>query len=116
MIVFENSFNRPNIYYYIKPKKNYFHQLLQYLNSHKDESGVIYCLSRNSTERLADDLKKEGKEVDFVSSGNSLKFCLVAEGKADVYPRFAPTMEWDTAAGQAVIEIAAPSDLIGRVE
>ena len=49
---------------------------------------------------------KEGKEVDFVSSGSSLKFCLVAEGKADVYPRFAPTMEWDTAAGQAVVELA----------
>ena len=37
--------------------------------------------------------------IDIVSKGSSLKFCLVAEGKADVYPRFAPTMEWDTAAG-----------------
>ena len=36
--------------------------------------------------------------------GARLKFCLVAEGKADVYPRFAPTMEWDTAAGQAICE------------
>ncbi|MCB0425548.1 MAG: 3'(2'),5'-bisphosphate nucleotidase CysQ, partial [Mangrovimonas sp.] len=43
-----------------------------------------------------------GKEVEIVSKGSSLKFCLVAEGKADVYPRFAPTMEWDTAAGQAI--------------
>lgn len=42
------------------------------------------------------------KEVEIVSKGSSLKFCLVAEGKADVYPRFAPTMEWDTAAGQAI--------------
>ena len=48
-------------------------------------------------------LKKEyKKEVEIVSKGSSLKFCLVAEGKADVYPRFAPTMEWDTAAGQAI--------------
>ena len=38
--------------------------------------------------------------------GSSLKFCLVAEGAADVYPRFGPTMEWDTAAGQAVLEAA----------
>lgn len=38
--------------------------------------------------------------------GSSLKFCLVAEGLADVYPRFGPTMEWDTAAGQAVLEAA----------
>jgi len=40
------------------------------------------------------------------SIGSSLKFCLVAEGKADVYPRFGPTMEWDTGAGQAVLEAA----------
>ncbi|MCY7409611.1 MAG: 3'(2'),5'-bisphosphate nucleotidase CysQ [Chitinophagales bacterium] len=59
-----------------------------------------------NTLKFVEDLKNEGKEVDFVSSGSSLKFCLVAEGKADVYPRFAPTMEWDTAAGQAVVEIA----------
>ncbi len=40
------------------------------------------------------------------SIGSSLKFCLVAEGLADVYPRFGPTMEWDTAAGHAVLEAA----------
>jgi 3'(2'), 5'-bisphosphate nucleotidase len=40
------------------------------------------------------------------SIGSSLKFCLVAQGEADVYPRLAPTMEWDTAAGQAVLEAA----------
>jgi 3'(2'), 5'-bisphosphate nucleotidase len=40
------------------------------------------------------------------SIGSSLKFCLVAEGQADVYPRFGPTMEWDTAAGHAVLEAA----------
>lgn len=40
--------------------------------------------------------------IEIVSKGSSLKFCLVAEGKADIYPRFAPTMEWDTAAGQAI--------------
>ncbi len=48
---------------------------------------------------------KYGK-VEFISSGSSLKLCLVAEGKADVYPRFGPTMEWDTAAGQAIVEQA----------
>jgi 3'(2'), 5'-bisphosphate nucleotidase len=40
------------------------------------------------------------------SVGSSLKFCLIAAGEADVYPRFGPTMEWDTAAGQAVLEAA----------
>ena len=49
-----------------------------------------------------EELKQRGKEVEIVSKGSSLKFCLVAEGNADVYPRYAPTMEWDTAAGQAI--------------
>ncbi len=40
----------------------------------------------------------------FFSKGSSLKLCAVADGSADVYPRFAPTMEWDTAAGQAIVE------------
>lgn len=44
--------------------------------------------------------------IDVVSAGSSLKFCLVAEGKADYYPRFAPTMEWDTAAGHAICQAA----------
>jgi 3'(2'), 5'-bisphosphate nucleotidase len=45
-------------------------------------------------------------EHDLVSLGSSLKFCLVAEGKADVYPRLAPTMEWDTGAAQCIVEVA----------
>jgi len=47
-------------------------------------------------------LNDNGETVKIVSKGSSLKFCLIAEGKADIYPRFAPTMEWDTAAGQAI--------------
>lgn len=47
-------------------------------------------------------LKTRYEDVEVVSKGSSLKFCLVAEGRADVYPRFAPTMEWDTAAGHAI--------------
>ena len=41
-----------------------------------------------------------------ISKGSSLKLCMVAEGTANCYPRFAPTMEWDTAAGQAICEHA----------
>jgi 3'(2'), 5'-bisphosphate nucleotidase len=48
--------------------------------------------------------QKEYPDLQFVSAGSSLKFCLVAEGTADIYPRLGPTMEWDTAAGQAVVE------------
>ena len=43
---------------------------------------------------------------DYLPSSSSLKFCLVAEGAADVYPRYGPTSEWDTAAGQAILESA----------
>jgi 3'(2'), 5'-bisphosphate nucleotidase len=44
--------------------------------------------------------------ADRVQAGSSLKFCLIAEGRADIYPRFGPTNEWDTAAGQGVLEAA----------
>lgn len=49
--------------------------------------------------------------VEFISAGSSLKFCLVAEGGADVYPRMGPTMEWDTAAGHVVADQAGASVL-----
>jgi len=69
-----------------------------------DHLQVVGSRSHMSQETLdfIEDLKQDGKEVGIVSKGSSLKFCLVAEGQADVYPRFAPTMEWDTAAGQAI--------------
>lgn len=65
---------------------------------------VVGSRSHMSDETLnyVESLKSDGKKVEIVSKGSSLKFCLVAEGLADVYPRFAPTMEWDTAAGQAI--------------
>lgn len=56
------------------------------------------------TEAYIEASKAHYDQVEIVSKGSSLKFCLVAEGKADVYPRFAPTMEWDTAAGSAIAE------------
>jgi len=58
--LFENSFNRPNIHYFIKPKANYYEQLFSYLDEHKEDSGIIYCLSRTSTETLADQLRADG--------------------------------------------------------
>ncbi|MEM1116193.1 MAG: 3'(2'),5'-bisphosphate nucleotidase CysQ [Bacteroidota bacterium] len=51
-------------------------------------------------------VEAEGRAVDAASMGSSLKFCLVAEGAADFYPRTVPTFEWDTAAAQAVVEAA----------
>ncbi|OIQ27387.1 MAG: 3'(2'),5'-bisphosphate nucleotidase [Bacteroidetes bacterium MedPE-SWsnd-G2] len=54
------------------------------------------------TEAYVQEMRELHGEVNLISKGSSLKLCMVAEGKADCYPRFAPTMEWDTAAGQAI--------------
>ena len=59
-------------------------------------------MNDDTTEFISELKEKYSEEIEVVSRGSSLKFCLVAEGNADVYPRFAPTMEWDTAAGQAI--------------
>ena len=57
-------------------------------------------------EAYVEEKRKSFGDVEFISAGSSLKICLVAEGKADLYPRLGPTMEWDTAAGQAIAENA----------
>jgi 3'(2'), 5'-bisphosphate nucleotidase len=58
------------------------------------------------TEAFLEQLEKERGPFEMVSMGSSLKICLVAEGSAQIYPRFAPTMEWDTAAGHAIVSAA----------
>jgi len=72
--------------------------------------GIVVVSSRShqtdKTLAYIDNLRKKGQPVTRISSGSSLKICLVAEGSADVYPRFAPTMEWDTAAGHAIAKAA----------
>ena len=52
------------------------------------------------------DLEKKYGDTELVSRGSSLKLCMVAEGSADIYPRIAPTMEWDTAAAHAIVKAA----------
>lgn len=54
------------------------------------------------TQQFIDEARRSHPDLQTVSSGSSLKICLVAEGRADVYPRYAPTMEWDTGAGHAI--------------
>ena len=63
------------------------------------------------TQSTVDYLCEAVDECDYVSVGSSLKFCIVAEGRADIYPRLSPTSEWDTAAGHAVLLAAG-----GRVD
>lgn len=63
------------------------------------------------TEEYIQELEKEHGKVITISKGSSLKLCMVAEGVANEYPRFAPTMEWDTAAGQAICKYAGKTVL-----
>ncbi len=67
--VFENSFNRPNIFYYVKPKRGYYEELVNYLHAHREDSGIIYCLSRAATEKLAEDLQEDGFEATAYHAG-----------------------------------------------
>ncbi|WP_366512776.1 3'(2'),5'-bisphosphate nucleotidase CysQ [Kordia sp.] len=71
------------------------------------ESDTVTITSSHSSKNqevleLINTLETEGKEVNLIKAGSSLKFCLMAEGQASYYPRCAPTMEWDTAAGHAI--------------
>jgi 3'(2'), 5'-bisphosphate nucleotidase len=58
--------------------------------------------SEKQTKKYIEDLKIRYGEVESIPAGSSLKFCYLAEGRADLYIRFSPTMEWDTAAGHAI--------------
>ena len=59
---------------------------------------------KNRVSSYFNKIKSEKGEIEVLSKGSSLKLCMVAEGVADEYPRFAPTMEWDIAAGHAILE------------
>lgn len=77
-------------------------------HSEKNQYTIVASRSHMSpeTEAFINQQKEKHQQVEIVSKGSSLKICLVAEGKAEVYPRFAPTMEWDTAAGHAIAKHA----------
>ena len=66
----------------------------------------IYVASRSHRDPALEELLARAPRHDAVSRGSSLKFCLVADGSADFYPRLGPTSEWDTAAGQCIVEQA----------
>lgn len=72
----------------------------------KRHAPVVFAVSRSHLDDETTKFMEEFGEYETISTGSSIKMCLVAEGKADIYPRFAPTMEWDTAAGHAVVEAA----------
>lgn len=73
------------------------------------QSLTVVASRRHGSEalvRLKESFANEFEQVEYFNIGSSLKLCLIAEGKADIYPRLAPTSEWDTAAAQAIVEAA----------
>ncbi|MCA1059081.1 3'(2'),5'-bisphosphate nucleotidase CysQ [Rossellomorea aquimaris] len=113
-----------DILYFAKKNKGAFKQIraqrsvdppvrLQTDSESKHKSVVISRshMSKETNSFIRDLEKREG-ELKFSPIGSSLKFCLVAEGVAHYYPRLAPTMEWDTAAGQIIVEEAGGSVLV----
>jgi 3'(2'), 5'-bisphosphate nucleotidase len=78
------------------------------LPNHVNKSKIVVTASRSHSDRESiaffNNLKKEKGEVEFLEVGSAIKFCRVAEGLVDLYPRFNPCMEWDTAAGHALVQ------------
>lgn len=74
--------------------------------SEPDNAGLVVVASKSHRDQATDDYIARYKVADFKSAGSSMKFCLVASGEADFYPRLGRTMEWDTAAGHAVLRAA----------
>ena len=69
-------------------------------------SGAVAVASRSHSDAETEAFLDREGVAERISAGSSLKFCLIAEGRADLYPRFGTTMEWDTAAGHAVLVAA----------
>ena len=71
-----------------------------------DNTALKVVASKSHRDKKTDEYISKYNYKELVSAGSSLKFCLIAAGEADLYPRFGPTMEWDTAAGHAVLSAA----------
>ena len=71
-----------------------------------DNTALKVVASKSHRDKKTDNYISKYRCKELVSAGSSLKFCLIASGEADLYPRFGPTMEWDTAAGHAVLSAA----------
>lgn len=89
------QFGDPACWQQVRPRKEINHPLVM-VSSRSHHHGISLD--------FVNDLQRRFGEVVFLQKGSALKFFDLAMGRADVYPRFAPTMEWDVAAGQAIME------------
>lgn len=106
-----------DVIYYTKPYKQYSSAFKQKGDSEpvriksgerlEDKSKIKVMVSRSSfNEKTRKYIESLGKEYNLIRKGSSLKLCAIAEGNADIYPRFGRTMEWDTGAGHAIVKSA----------
>jgi len=97
------------LYYAKKNEGAYLNNNKLPLKENNNKNEIMYVVASKShlseeTQKFID--KLETKKIEQISKGSSLKLCMVAEGTADIYPRLAPTMEWDTAAADAIVREA----------
>jgi len=97
------------LYYAKKNEGAYLNNKKLPLKENNNKNEIMYVVASKShlseeTQKFID--KLETKKIEQISKGSSLKLCMVAEGTADIYPRLAPTMEWDTAAADAIVREA----------
>ena len=78
------------------------------INIHKEKNTTTKIIGSrsHSSKEFLNWVKKKFTNFELITIGSSLKFCILAEGKADIYPRFGPTSEWDIAAGHIILEEA----------
>lgn len=96
--------------YYAKEGEGAFKNGVR-LPMYPKKEGTLRVVASNShlnqeTKDFIEELYKIAKNVEFVKKGSSLKFCMIAEGSADIYPRASPTMEWDSAAAHIIVKEA----------
>lgn len=100
-----------DVTYYAEKNKGAYKMIqnksVKLLPQSRTDNKIYVVVSRShfsaETKVFVGRLEKSGKEIIPISAGSALKFGLIAEGSADIYPRFSPTMEWDTAAGQIIV-------------
>ncbi len=81
-------------------------ELIKVFRKPTEGQGLRVIASRHHRNALTEEYVQKLNVKDFIETASSYKFCLVAEGSADIYPRFSNTMQWDTAAGHAILEAA----------
>ena len=97
---------------YLFAKNKYQRKLI--IQSKKEYIGPRIIVSRSHKSQKTDEFLNLVGKHKIIESGSSIKFCLIADNRADIYPRLAPTSEWDTAAGQAVATYAGASILTSK--